>query len=129
MQCCRTVTINCRSGYGSQFSQDLVPVPDPDLFITVFTNKTFVQDLAFSMLDAALFPRKLRFYNTANWEEILGKKAEGKGRGGEYLLEKESAKQKRRNKEVQGRGDTGTSSNKSPKNAVKTTVPRYSKLL
>jgi hypothetical protein len=82
MQFCRTVTINCRSGYGSQFSQDLVPVPDPDLFITVFTNKTFVQDLAFSMLDAALFPRKLRFHNTGELGRNSGEKGRRKGQGG-----------------------------------------------
>ncbi len=35
-----------------------VPVPDPDLFSIVKTTK-FVPNLAFSMLEAALFPRKL----------------------------------------------------------------------
>jgi hypothetical protein len=39
-----------------------VPVPEPDLFSTVFNNKIFVQNLAFSMLEAALFPRKYRLY-------------------------------------------------------------------
>jgi hypothetical protein len=36
-----------------------VPVPDPDLLSTVFNNRKFVQNLAFTMLEAALFPRKL----------------------------------------------------------------------
>jgi hypothetical protein len=36
-----------------------VPDPDPDLFSTVFQQLKFVQNLAFSMLKVALFPRKL----------------------------------------------------------------------
>jgi hypothetical protein len=37
-----------------------VPVPVPDLFSTVFQQKKFfLQNLAFSILEAALFPRKL----------------------------------------------------------------------
>jgi hypothetical protein len=36
-----------------------VPVPDPNLFSTVFQQQKCVQNLAFSMLDAAMFPRKL----------------------------------------------------------------------
>jgi hypothetical protein len=36
-----------------------VPVPDPDLFSTLFQQQKFVHNLAFSMLEAALFPRKL----------------------------------------------------------------------
>jgi hypothetical protein len=36
-----------------------VPVPDPDLFSTFFNNKKFVQNLAFSMVEAAFFPKKL----------------------------------------------------------------------
>ncbi len=36
-----------------------VPVPEPDLFRTVFNNKIFLQNLAFSVLKATLFPRKL----------------------------------------------------------------------
>jgi hypothetical protein len=35
------------------------PVPDPDFFGTVFNTKKFEQNLAFLMLEAALFPRKL----------------------------------------------------------------------
>jgi hypothetical protein len=34
----------------------LAPLPDPDLFR--FYNKIFVQNLAFSMLEAAMFSRK-----------------------------------------------------------------------
>jgi hypothetical protein len=32
-----------------------VPVPDPDYFAQFFNNKIFVQNLAFSMLEVALF--------------------------------------------------------------------------
>jgi hypothetical protein len=65
--CCGTVMIYC--GSGSYFGKiliahpapvqvpDPVPVPDPYLFNTVFNNKKFVQNLAFSVLEAALFPR------------------------------------------------------------------------
>jgi hypothetical protein len=42
----------CGSGSGS----GPVPVPDPDLFSTVFQQR---KNLAFSMLEAALFPRKM----------------------------------------------------------------------
>jgi hypothetical protein len=54
-------------GSGSSFGKVLVlvpvpvPVQDQDLFSTVFkvNNKKFVKNLAFSVLEAALFPRKL----------------------------------------------------------------------
>jgi hypothetical protein len=36
-----------------------VPLPDPDLISNVFQQQKFVQNLAFSKLEAALFPRKL----------------------------------------------------------------------
>ncbi len=36
-----------------------VPVPDPDIFNTVFNSQKFIQNLALSVLEAALFPRKL----------------------------------------------------------------------
>ncbi len=36
-----------------------VLVPDPDLFNTDFNNNIFLQNLAFSLLEEALFPRKL----------------------------------------------------------------------
>ncbi len=36
-----------------------VPVPDPDLLSTVFLTTKFIQNLAFSMIEVALFPRKL----------------------------------------------------------------------
>jgi hypothetical protein len=66
--------ISCDSGSCSYFGKVLVPVPvaspvpvpDPDLFSTVFQQKKFEQNLAFSMPEAALFPRKfasnLRFF-------------------------------------------------------------------
>jgi hypothetical protein len=59
-------------GSGSYFEKFLVPVPapllvlipvpvpvpvPPDLFITVFNNRKFVQNRAFSMPEAALFSR------------------------------------------------------------------------
>jgi hypothetical protein len=54
---CGTVMIYC--GSDSYFGKVLVPVPDPELISTVFNHKKCVQNLAFSILDAALFPRKL----------------------------------------------------------------------
>jgi hypothetical protein len=42
-------------GSGSDFGKVSVPVPVPD----PFHPKKFVHNLAFSMSDAALFPRKL----------------------------------------------------------------------
>ncbi len=39
-----------------------VPVPDPDYLAQFFSNKKFVQNLAFSMLEAALFPRRSDSY-------------------------------------------------------------------
>jgi hypothetical protein len=36
-----------------------VPVPDPDLISKVFQQQKFVQNLAYSVIEAALFPRKL----------------------------------------------------------------------
>jgi hypothetical protein len=66
IQGCRTVMIYCSSS-GSYFGKVLVsvpvptpvPIPDPDLFSTFFNNKKFIQNLAFSMLEAAFFPKKL----------------------------------------------------------------------
>jgi hypothetical protein len=55
-QCCGTVMIYCGSGSGSYFRKVFVPVPDPDLLSIVFNNKKFIQNLAFSMLEAAMFP-------------------------------------------------------------------------
>ncbi len=45
-------------GSGSGSSPVPGPVPDPDLFSTVFQQQKFVQNIAFSMLEAALFTRK-----------------------------------------------------------------------
>ncbi len=36
-----------------------VPVPDSDIFSTVFQQQIFLQNLAFSLLEAAYLPRKL----------------------------------------------------------------------
>ncbi len=55
------------SGSGSYFGKVLIPIPalvpvpdpDPNLFCTVFQQQKFVQNLAISMLNAALFPRNL----------------------------------------------------------------------
>ncbi len=70
---------NCNDlcGPGSYFGKVLDPVPAPvsvpapDLFSTVFTNKTFVQDLAFSILKAALFPRKFQIFGLLYYILIL----------------------------------------------------------
>ncbi len=43
-------------GSGSGSGCGLVPVPDPDLFSTALQK--YVQNLAFSMIEAVLFPRK-----------------------------------------------------------------------
>jgi hypothetical protein len=62
-QCCGTILTDCGPGPNSFFGKVLVPVaapvPDPDLISIVFNNKKFVQNYAFSMLEAALFARKL----------------------------------------------------------------------
>jgi hypothetical protein len=58
------------SGFGSGSGFGLVPVPDPDLFSKVFNNKKYVQNLAFSMIEAALFPRKF-VSNLDFWSFIL----------------------------------------------------------
>jgi hypothetical protein len=70
-QCCETVKMYCGSGSSSYFRKVLVPVPilvpvpvpfsipGPDMFSTVYQQQKFVQNLAFTMLEAALFPRKL----------------------------------------------------------------------
>jgi hypothetical protein len=55
--------IYCGSGFGSYFGKVMVPapvpvpvpVPDPDIFQQFFNNKKFVPNLAFPMLEAALF--------------------------------------------------------------------------
>jgi hypothetical protein len=65
LQCCKNGMMYCSSGsgYGSYFRKVLlpvpVPVPDPYLFRAVFQQQFFLQNLAFSMLEAALIPRKL----------------------------------------------------------------------
>jgi hypothetical protein len=54
------------SGSGSYFGKVLVPVPAPVPIRTYlarfFNNKKCVQTLAFSILEAVLFPRKLAFF-------------------------------------------------------------------
>jgi hypothetical protein len=69
-KCCGTIMIFCGSDSEFYIGKVLVPVlppvsvpapvpePDLDLFRTVFNNKKFVQNFAFSMLKAALFPKK-----------------------------------------------------------------------
>jgi hypothetical protein len=54
IQCCGTVTIFFECGSGSDFGKIPVPVPDPE-------HIRIVQNLAFIMLGAALFPKKLSF--------------------------------------------------------------------
>jgi hypothetical protein len=62
IQCCGTVTIYCCSSSSFYLGKVLVlvtvpvPVPDLDLFSIFFNNKKFVQNLAFSMVEAAFFP-------------------------------------------------------------------------
>jgi hypothetical protein len=54
------------SGSGSYFGKVFVPgpapvpvpVPYPDLLSTVFKKQIFFTNLAFAMLEAAMFPRK-----------------------------------------------------------------------
>jgi hypothetical protein len=48
-----------RFGFLLYFRNVLVPVPAPVPFPVPVLNLDFVQNLAFSMLEAALFPRKL----------------------------------------------------------------------
>jgi hypothetical protein len=57
-QFCRNVMIYC--GYGSDFGNVLVPVPDPHYVKHSFSNK-IVQNLAFLLLESALFLKKLAF--------------------------------------------------------------------
>jgi hypothetical protein len=78
------------------------------------------------MLDSALFPRKFLIFGLLYY--ILYWTGSKSGSGMHYNLYGNEGPDKR-NKVVQGRGDMGTCSNKSPQNAAKTTVPRYSKLL
>ncbi len=55
--------IYCGSGSGFDFGKVLVPVtvpvPVPDLFSTVFQQQKICTNLAFSMLTATLFAKKL----------------------------------------------------------------------
>jgi hypothetical protein len=48
------------SGSGSSYGSGIFPVPisDPD-YLAQFFNKKIEQNLAFSILEAALFPRKV----------------------------------------------------------------------
>ncbi len=56
------------SGSGSGSGCGLVPVPDPDLFSTALQK--YLQNLAFSMIEAVLFPRKF-VSNFDFWTFIL----------------------------------------------------------
>jgi hypothetical protein len=49
---------NCQH-FGKFLVSVPVPVPGPDLFSKDLSNKKFVQNLDFSILEAALFPEKL----------------------------------------------------------------------
>ena len=65
-------------GAGSYFRKVMVPVaapvlvPSPDVFNTAFQQQKFVRNLAFSMQDAAMFPRRLQCLIFLLWNYILG---------------------------------------------------------